>query len=237
VGEPSGLGAVYRHVLRFAQVSLDRVFMAKGDFRPFRIAFHGEEHLRAAAASGNGALVVVAHLGSFDVLQALAGERALPVRFLADFRNAPAFNAALKALNPRVDARVIPIRPGDPGFVLEAEEVVRAGHLLGTMGDRVGSDARAVVAPFLGAPARFPAGPWLVAAALGCPVLLAFGLHTPPDRYDLYCEPFAERIALPRRGRDEAVAAWAARYAQRLEAYVRRAPYDWFNFYDFWSTT
>jgi predicted LPLAT superfamily acyltransferase len=25
------------------------------------------------------------------------------------------------------------------------------------------------------------------------------------------------------------------RYAQRLEHYCRMAPYNWFNFYDFWK--
>jgi predicted LPLAT superfamily acyltransferase len=66
-------------------------------------------------------------------------------------------------------------------------------------------------------------------------VLLTFGLYQAPNRYDLFCEPFAERLELPRAGREEALEALAQRFAQRLEDYVRRAPYAWFNFYRFWE--
>ena len=89
--------------------------------------------------------------------------------------------------------------------------------------------------PFLGAPASFPTGPYLLAAALGCPVYLGFGLYHEPNRYALYCEPFAERVVLPRATRAEAVRDHVARYAARLEHFCRLAPYNWFNFYDFWS--
>jgi predicted LPLAT superfamily acyltransferase len=51
----------------------------------------------------------------------------------------------------------------------------------------------------------------------------------------LYCEPFEERIDLPRGAREEALRAYVTRYAGRLEHYCRLAPDNWFNFYDFWS--
>jgi predicted LPLAT superfamily acyltransferase len=63
-----------------------------------------------------------------------------------------------------------------------------------------------------------------------------FGLYTAPSRYDLYCEPFAERITLPRRGREQALLDVVQRYADRLEEHARRAPDNWFNFYDFWGS-
>ncbi len=81
----------------------------------------------------------------------------------------------------------------------------------------------------------FPAGPYLMAAALRCPVYLAFGLYEAPDRYHVAYEPFAERIELPRGpGREPALRAWVARYAARLEHHCRAHPHNWFNFYDYW---
>ena len=156
---------------------------------------------------------------------------------LGYFRNARMINSALRRLNPGFDARFIEIRPDDPTFVFDAEARVAAGEMLGTMGDRVGFDGKSVSAPFLGDAARFPTGPYLLAAALRCPVYLAFGLYREPNRYELSCEPFAERIELPREGRDQALAAYARRYAARLEARCRSAPDNWFNFHDFWSAT
>ncbi len=227
---------VYRHVLCFARVTLDRLFLARGITGPFALSFEGEEHLRALHRGRRGALILLAHVGSFEVMRASSGMRDLPISFLGYFRNARMINAVLRELNARVDARLIEIRPDDPTFVFDVEQRIAAGELVATMGDRVGQDGKSVVVPFLGAPATFPSGPYLLAAALGCPVYLAFGLYAEPNRYALYCEPFAERVVLPRAGRLDAVAAYAARYAARLEHFCRLAPDNWYNFFDFWST-
>jgi predicted LPLAT superfamily acyltransferase len=88
----------------------------------------------------------------------------------------------------------------------------------------------------LGEPARFPAGPFIIASLLQCPVYLVFGLFHRPNRYDLYCEPFAERVQLPRKTRQQALTTYAQKFADRLEHYCRLGPYNWFNFYDFWSS-
>ena len=44
----------------------------------------------------------------------------------------------------------------------------------------------------------------------------------------------ADRIEVPRPNREQALSAYVQHYASRLEHYARRAPYNWFNFYDFW---
>jgi predicted LPLAT superfamily acyltransferase len=74
----------------------------------------------------------------------------------------------------------------------------------------------------------------MLAAALRCPVYLTFGLFREPNRYDIYCEPFAERVELPRASRDAAARAYVERFAERLEHYCRLAVDNWFNFYDYW---
>jgi predicted LPLAT superfamily acyltransferase len=216
-------------------VILDRLFMVRGDFRPFQITFEGQEHLESLRARGRGALLIVSHLGSFEVLRAMSRERAFPVSILGYFGNASLINAALRRVNPAVDTRLIEIRPGDASFVFEVERCISEGQLVGTMGDRVGFDGKHARAKFLGSEASFPTGPYLLAAALGCPVYLAFGLYREPNRYELHCEPFADPIELPRAARAEALQAYVSRYAARLEHHCRLAPYNWFNFYDFWS--
>jgi len=231
----AALGDVYRHVLCFAQVTFDRLFLVRGEYRPFAVSFRGEDLLRSLRDAGRGAVLLLAHFGSFEVMRAFSRERALPIHMLGYFRNARMINAALRKLNPMADARLVEIRPADPTFVFEVEALVASGALVGTMGDRVGFDGKAVRVPFLGTPAAFPTGPWLLAAALHCPVYLVFGIYREPNRYELSCELLAERVELPRAGRQEALAALVARYAGRLEAACRDAPYNWFNFYDFWS--
>jgi predicted LPLAT superfamily acyltransferase len=88
-------------------------------------------------------------------------------------------------------------------------------------------------AQFLGALAPFPVGPYVLASLLKCPVYLIFTFrcgHTS----EIHLELFRESIHLPGAARERALAELAADYAARLESYCRRAPLQWFNFYEFW---
>jgi predicted LPLAT superfamily acyltransferase len=130
---------------------------------------------------------------------------------------------------------VIEIDAADPSYILGVRDRIERGELVALLGDRLGINERDVVVPFFGAPARFPAGPFLLASILGCPVLLVFGLFFPPNRYEVVCERFVEKVELPRGRRDAALQELVAGYAARLEHHCRRAPDNWFNFYDFWA--
>ena len=68
---------------------------------------------------------------------------------------------------------------------------------------------------------------------LGCPVRLLFCLRQGKG-WQLEIEDFAERVVLPRGSREAAMTEYAARYSARLEAFARRAPMQWYNFFDFW---
>src|SRR3546814_7556407 len=76
----------------------------------------------------------------------------------------------------------------------------------------------------------------MIAAVLKLPVSLAFGLYRGGNRYDLVFETFEDQgLDLPRAQRATRMAALIQRYAARLEHHARQAPYNWFNFYDFWN--
>jgi predicted LPLAT superfamily acyltransferase len=113
---------------------------------------------------------------------------------------------------------------------------VERGEWLAMAADRtpVGGGGRVARVPFLGAPAAFPLGPWVLAGLLGCPVFLLFCLRD-ADGHTLYLERFAEQVALPRGGRDAALTGLAARYALRLQHFTLQAPRQWYNFYRFWA--
>jgi predicted LPLAT superfamily acyltransferase len=231
------LGMRYRHVLHFAQVTLDRVFLLKGKFKNFEVTTNGRHYIDEAVAGGRGAILLGAHLGSFEAMRTDEGKGHFSLNILGHFANARMINALLNRLSPEKAARVIHIEPDSVDFIFDVQERVAAGELVGTMGDRVGLNEKSVTVQFFGRPARFPTGPFVLASVLKCPVYLTFGLYHEPNRYDLYCEPFIDQLTLPRRNREAALVAVVQRYAVRLEDYCRRAPYNWFNFYDFWRGT
>lgn len=234
-GRPATDREVRAHILRFAQVALDRIYLLQGA-GTFQVTRTGNHHLEALARDGQGAILLGAHLGSFEAMRAGAKSEQFPVHIVGHFQNAKMINALLARIAPDMAGRVIHTGDDPIAFALEVRERLEAGGMIAILGDRVGLNDKTVTVDFLGAPARFPTGPFLLASILRCPVYLVFGLYFEPDRYALYCEPFAERVELPRGRREDALRAIVQRYAERLEHYARRAPDNWFNFYDFWRT-
>lgn len=234
IGQPTGFAAVYRHLFTFAQVAADRLFLVAGKHDAFEVHTNGHEHLSALARQRRGALLLGAHLGSFEAMHARGEHERLVINVVGYFRNAQMFNRVLQDLGSDVHARLL--EPGSGiDFALKLRECVERGEFVAILADRA-IDEKTVEVDFLGGRARFPAGPFVLASVLHCPVLLTFGLHHAPNRYELYCEPFAERVSLPRGSREQALHDYVQRFAKRLEHYCRLAPDNWFNFYDFWST-
>jgi predicted LPLAT superfamily acyltransferase len=225
---------VYAHVLRFAEVVLDRVFILLGKVGDLQVTRTGYNHLEALGAARRGAILLGAHVGSFEAMRMQGDREGFGIHFVGQFRNARRINAILEKLDPRSKTRLIAKGDG-VDFMLSIRERLRQGDRVAILADRIGAGDRFAEVDFLGEKARFPTGPYVLAALMKCPVYLTFGLYRAPNGYDLYCEPFEEEIRLPRDGRDEALREYAQRFAVRLEHYVRLAPDNWFNFYDFWE--
>jgi predicted LPLAT superfamily acyltransferase len=234
LGQPHGLGAGYGHYLRFAHCTLDRLYWSLGKTTSFVVNRSGSEHLAGLAEKRRGALLIGAHMGSFEAMRAMAHHRALPMNIVGYFKNALLLNGILDKLNPAIATRFISVEPS-VDFMLKLKERIDAGELVALLGDRVGLGDRVVDVDLFGGRVSLPTGPYWLAASLRCPVYLTFGLYHEPNRYDLYCEPFAEIIELPRGGRQEGARAYAQRFASRLEHYCRLAPDNWFNFYPYWK--
>lgn len=227
---------VYRHILTFAEVTLDRLLFVAGRFSRIRIHTNGHEHLAALRREGRGAILLGAHLGSFEAMRAAGEDEDLRINAVGYFENAERINGVLERLNPNANARLISLREDRASFMLQIKDAVDRGEMVAFLGDRTLPGSRTVTVRFMGGRAELPAGIFSIASVLRCPVYLVFGLYHPPRRYELYCEPFAEQVVLPRGDRERALAEYAQRYADALERYVRKAPYNWFNFFDFWRS-
>jgi predicted LPLAT superfamily acyltransferase len=226
---------IYRHFLSFAEVALDRFFLLRGQFHRFQFGSDGFEHLKKLHAERRGAILLGAHVGSFEAMRLIADSRSVPINVITYRGNARMLNAVLQSINPGAVGRFVELAPGDVTSVLRIRDLIEAGELVAILGDRVDLDSNAVVADFFGAKARFPGSLYALAAVLGCPIYLTFSIYRAPNRYDCYCEPFAEKVELRRGHRDQGIAEYVQRYAQRLEYYCRLEPGNWFNFFDFWG--
>jgi predicted LPLAT superfamily acyltransferase len=232
LGRPAKSLEILRHFLSFAGCILDRVYLLNEQCEQFDIRVHGDERVEEIEAEGGGCMLFGAHFGSFEVPRAIGRQRERQVSLLMYEENAKKIRAALSAINPRLATEVIGL--GRLDSLILVSERLKAGHFIGVLADRNFDGKDMVRYPFLGGEAAFPRGPFRVAMLLQRPVVLMAGVYRGGNRYDV----FFERLAVPpedKRAGEAWLDATMRQYVARLEHYCREAPYNWFNFYDFWA--
>jgi len=232
-------GDSYRHLYAFAVSALDKVAAWMGRIDLERIVFEKQADLYALRDSGRGAVIIGSHLGSLETARALAAHlgQSRKINAIVYSDHAVRFNAILARANPGFAVNLIQVSQLGPDTAIDLTERVGRGELLFIVGDRTSpaENGRVSLVDFLGAPAPFAQGPFILASLLDCPVYLFFCLAE-GGCFQIHFEHFAERITLPRASRAESLRAWTQRYADRLAHYCRIAPLQWFNFYDFWRS-
>lgn len=224
---------LYRHYFCFSATILDRLYFLSGRQDYFEIAVHGVESVQETLRQGRGCVLLGAHLGSFEVLRSLAVQFGkVPFAILMHVDNAQKMNAIMNSLNPALADSIISM--GSPDGLLRAKEVIEAGGIVGILGDRTRPGDKTLSCQFFGDTASLPDGPLSFASIMHAPVAFGIGLYRGGRRYDVYFEMLAESLDAPRAQRREIIQGYLQQYVSRLEHYCRIAPYNWFNFYDYW---
>jgi predicted LPLAT superfamily acyltransferase len=234
LGRPVHWWHIARHIHTFASTILDRIYLLSDQSHRLDIRLHGVELLEAQVATGRGALLLGSHVGSFEVLRALAViDRDLPLRILMYRSHNAVITHLLDSLNPEVARTVIELGRADS--MIRVGAALSKGCLVGILGDRVAESRKTTRCELLGGTVTFPAAPILLADRLEVPILMFFGLYRGGNRYDVHFETLAQRVVLEDGRRAQQIQQWMQQFADRVQFHVRDAPYNWFNFYDFWN--
>jgi predicted LPLAT superfamily acyltransferase len=225
----------FRQILSFATTIHDRVYLISGQFEIFNITLEGDALVLAQSETGRGALLMGAHMGSFEVMHSLGRrQRGLEVAMAMYEENARKINATLAAINPHLVPDIVSL--GRIDAMLNIAERLERGAFVGVLGDRTLGREPVQAVTLLGERAYLPTGPMRAAAILRCPVFFMAGLYRGKNNYHVVFERVADFSAIPAGARDVAVRSAIERYAAVLDQYCRSDPYNWFNFYDFWRT-
>ncbi|MGH8550188.1 MAG: hypothetical protein ACRERU_16615 [Methylococcales bacterium] len=233
--EPTWLD-VARHIFCFASTILDRVYLMTGQFQRLDIRFPDDNIPLRYSRQGTGSILLGSHVGSYEVLRSYAVKKCpLPVKILMYEQHNPMIVEVLNALNPALSELMIPLNSVDS--MLKVKEAVEQGFAVGLLGDRIMENKarKKVRCTLLGGEVDLPSAPIVIAASLKIPVIVFFGIYRGGNRYELHFEVLAEKIELDRANRQRDLQKWMQGYADILERIIRSAPYNWFNFYDYWE--
>ncbi|MGC3979824.1 MAG: hypothetical protein QM808_01015 [Steroidobacteraceae bacterium] len=257
LGRAASWRDVARHLFYFASCTQDRIFLLADKRSELVIDAFWSPDIPELITHTPGCLLIVGHVGSREALRLtppppkasddnveqgrivmrnahLHSQESLPVSVLLNRQVGRQMTELFEQLNPQLAKSIIDASERGPSLVLKLKEALQAGRMVGIGADRANGDERTVRVQFMGGTVEFPEGPWTLAAALGVPVILGFGLYCGGNRYEAHFELFSERIVTSRSNRQADIQAHAQRYAQCMERYARRSPYNWFNFYDYW---
>lgn len=229
----------FANVLNFGFGIIDRLSLWTGRFAIERIRTHHSEVLYDHAATGQGGLIFSSHLGNFELCRAAGRARfSAKMNVLVDISNAKKINQMMQAVNNDFLADIIPVSEIDIALAIRLKEKVDNGEFVIIAADRVnsaGTVEHSTRVPFLGQPAAFPIGPYVLAKVLDCPVFSLYCFRADDGKYEVFFHRLFDRVQFDRRNRNEAISQYATRYAEQLADYSQRYPTQWYNFYDFWK--
>lgn len=224
---------LYRHFLAFASTVHDRFYLLNGQPDLFDIQVFGAEPIADHHKNSQGLLLFGAHIGSFEVLFTHSQKNRFNSCMAMYPKNARQLNRALAAINPRAIADIVAL--GEIGSMVTIQQKLSTGAMVGVLADRAAGPDQYLSLPFLGEIARIPTGPFRMAALLEQPVYFMTGRYCGGNRYEIHFEPLADFTGIPRSERDAAVCSALHEYVATLERHCKAAPYNWFNFFDFWE--
>jgi predicted LPLAT superfamily acyltransferase len=227
----------YRHFICFANAIIDKLAVWSGSITLQDIDYKGREAIAEHLSQRRGLLILGSHLGNLEVLRAIASLRKdVTLNVLVHTKHAEKFNALLNRHASTSRVNLMQVTDTNAATAMLLQDKIDAGELVVIAADRIpvtGQD-RVSHAVFLGSPALFPQGPFILAALLKCPVYTLFCLKH-QGRYTIYFDWFSDCISLPRKHREVSLEKYAQDYADRLQHYCLKEPLQWFNFFDFWK--
>ncbi len=231
-GVMRSLVKVYQNYYAFAQTILDKVIVMSGIENKFTYRFEGEENLRAIATGGRGGILLSAHVGNWEAAGHLL--RRLDTRINVVMYDAE--HQGIKAYLERVtggrNLNVIVIKD-DMSHVYAIGEALRKNEMICLHADRFLEGNKTVPMEFLGGRARFPEGPFVMAAAFNAPVSIVFAFKETSTHYHFYGSPLLQRTE--KESKEAFVNRLMSTFLQQLEQKMNWYPDQWFNYYDFWE--
>lgn len=225
--------SVYKNYFVFGQTLIDKIVVMAGIKNPFTYETDGVENLRKIIAMNRGGILISGHAGNWEIASQMLKDLSTKI-------NVVMFDGEHRQIKNYLDQvsgdrafNIIVVRE-DFSHVYEIGEALQNNELVCLHADRFVQDIKTVEKMFLGAPAKFPSGPFAIAGTFNAPVSFVYAFKESATHYHLYSSPIIQREASTNKKEysDNLMNAFVASF----EKMVVRYPDQWFNYYNFWAS-
>ena len=239
----------YLHLRNYGTCLMEKILAWSGRLWIGSTVSRGNAHERMLEAAKHGAFIIGSHVGNIEMLRAINDHLTRKtVNVMMETSAYNKFAGLLRNMNSDYGLNIIKVddfstggsgsREGQLAAAfrtgIEIRERIERGEWVVILGDRVlDSSTESVEVTLLGKKARFPVGPWVLAAAVGAPCCLLHSVHENGSPV-IYFRELGE-VVLDRKDRMGSIRKYAEIYASELEGILMRSPLDWGNFYDYWA--
>ena len=220
----------------FTYVFLDRFILR--DTGDINYSFDGLEHLISSVKENSGAILLMSHMGNWEVAAHLL-KRSLPdLRLLLymGIRQKEEIEAIQKQNISEDGITVMGISEdgGSPFDIVEGIRFLRQGGVVSMAGDILWrSEQRNVTVTFLGRKVRLPEAPYILSLVSGAPVIVFFAFRTGDRNYQFTALPPIHLSPPTREDRPESIRSAAQAYADHLQTALLEHPFEWYHFNEF----
>ncbi|HZZ75077.1 MAG TPA: lipid A biosynthesis acyltransferase [Puia sp.] len=222
--------SIYKNYYWFGQTIIDKIVLMSGMKNPFRFDFEGEEYLRQMVSMNKGGLLLSAHVGNWEIAGHLLNRLGTDMHIVMYDGEAQKIKDYLASVTEKHSAHIILIRE-DLSHIYAIQEALNKNAFVCMHADRFLEGNKILNADFLNKPARFPAGPFLLARTFQVPVSFVFAMKDNETDYHFY----AGVPKIYTGDRESSIEEMLQNYSQCMENCVRKYPLQWYNYYDFWA--
>ena len=234
---PVGAWTLYRHLLGFAWSLADKTDACtlRKDLPQMSVRDDaGGRAFRDLVAARKGAFLVSTHLGTVEVLPALAsahrdaGEEIPHVHAFQQMGHDAVFTRMFMRHFDATHVTLHAVEEIGVETAVRMQEAIGRGELVLMAGDRVGArSGKTFDHAFLGRPCRWPKGVFVFAKLMACPVFFVTCVRTGWNAYECHFHRYTGPASSPARMLDE--------YTAFLETETLAHPDQWYQFYDFFA--
>ncbi|MBT9186647.1 LpxL/LpxP family acyltransferase [Zobellia russellii] len=219
---------VYRNYYVFGQTIIDKAAISAGLRDRFTYDFDGIEKIESLLEQKKGGILLSAHIGNFEVAQHFLQDinAFSSINLVTWDREHEEIKAYMESVTSKSNIKLILIKE-DMSHIFEIHTALTNGELVCFTGDRYIEGTKFLEQQYLGATAKFPMGPYLLASRLKVPVLFVYVMKESKKHYHLYA-----RTAEVKRGDAQGL---LEKYTENLEWIIKKYPLQWFNYFDFWG--